>query len=81
MAEGLRPHKVSEIYIMGAPVHNYGSDISTTLDTKVLALHAHVGQVGEFFSDIEHMLRGWSAELGKRYGVAYAEEFHRTTNL
>src|SRR5579864_7064633 len=34
LEEGLKPHKVSEVYIMGAPSINYFVDISDTIDVK-----------------------------------------------
>ena len=41
LAEGLQPHKIKELYIMGAPEINHAIDISPTLDTKLEALRAH----------------------------------------
>ena len=80
MEEGLRPHKVSEIYIMGAPVVNYAVDISSTMEQKLAALRAHASQIGSF-SGMEERVRKISSELGARHGVAYAEEFHRVENV
>ncbi len=77
LEEGLRPHKVSEIYISGAPVLNYFVDISATIDLKVAAIGAHASQHINN-PDMESRVRNFSAEQGKKYGVAYAEEFHRT---
>ncbi len=77
MHEGLKPHKISEIYIMGAPVANYAVDISTTMDIKMAALRAHSSQVGDHIDELEQRLRSIDAETGKRHSVAYAEEFHR----
>jgi LmbE family N-acetylglucosaminyl deacetylase len=78
--EGLLPHKVREIYIMGAPEQNYASDISATFDLKVAALAAHASQVGPRMADLEPRLRQWATELGTQYGFAYAEVFHKTEN-
>ena len=80
LVEGLPPHKVSEIYITGAPVHNYAVDISETIEQKMRALAAHVSQVSAGFEEFEQRLRQGSAESGKKYGYAYAEEFHRVEN-
>lgn len=78
--EGLRPHKVSEVYITGAPVQNHSIDISSTIDLKLAALRAHVSQVGESFTELEKFLRGLDAQTGQKYGYAYAEEYHRVEN-
>ncbi len=80
LEEGLRPHKVSEIYIGGAPVLNYAVDITSTMDLKIASLRAHVSQVGDHFADMENLIRFFNAESGKKHGYAYAEEFHRAEN-
>ena len=80
LEEGLLPHKVSEIYIMGAPVVNYFVDISNVIDQKIEALLAHKSQFPGRFDEIMQMIRTRSAELGEKYGVSYAEDFHFTEN-
>ncbi len=80
MHEGLKPHKVSEIFITGAPVQNYAIDITSTMDLKMKALHAHISQLGNSDRDFEEFLRSFAAEIGKKYGYTYAEEFHRVEN-
>ena len=80
MDEGLLPHKVREIYIMGAPEQNYASDISATFDVKLAALAAHDSQVGARMAEMELRLRQWASELGAQYGFTYAEIFHKTEN-
>ena len=78
--EGLRPHKVLEMYITIAPVVNYGVDITSTMDLKMAALRAHASQVGDHIAELEKMLRAIDAEQGKPYGFAYAEVFHKMEN-
>lgn len=80
LVDGLKPHKVREIYVMGAPVQNHAVDISTTLDTKIEALRAHVSQLADHFDQVEQRVRAWSAEAGARHGFAAAEEFHLILN-
>ncbi len=80
LEEGLLPHKVGEVYFTGAPVMNYAVDISETFDLKIAALRAHASQLGDRFAELEKMFRTRSAELGAKYGMAYAEEFHRSEN-
>jgi LmbE family N-acetylglucosaminyl deacetylase len=80
LEEGLLPHKVSEIYIMGAPIVNYFVDISNVIDQKIEALLAHKSQFPDRYDEITQMIRTRSAELGEKYGVSYAEDFHFTEN-
>lgn len=78
--EGLNRHKVSEIWIVGAPVLNHYVDISSTIDKKIAALREHDSQLGANFDRVEKSVRGWSAETGKKYGVDYAEAFNVAIN-
>ena len=80
LAEGLKPHKIRELYVMGAPEVNHAIDISTTLDLKLQALRAHDSQVGARFAEMEPRLREWAARGGEAYGLGAAEVFHRTEN-
>jgi LmbE family N-acetylglucosaminyl deacetylase len=80
LAEGLKPHKVSEIYIVGAPVENHYVDITETFETKLEALRAHTSQVSADFEAIVPMLRYWAASVGKKIGSLYGESFHRVEN-
>jgi LmbE family N-acetylglucosaminyl deacetylase len=80
LEEDLWPHKVREIYIMGAPFVNHAVDITATMDRKLAALRAHASQVGDRTDALEERLRKGAAELGAQYGMTYAEVFHRTEN-
>lgn len=80
LTEGLKPHKVRELYISGAPTTNVAVDISATLDQKIEALRAHTSQLAARFDEIEALIRRWTAEVGKKYEMAAAEEFHRAEN-
>lgn len=77
LEEGLQPHKVSEIYVMGPPEVNYFVDISAAIEKKIAALAAHSSQLGDRMGELEQMIRQRSAEAGEKHGVSYAEEFHR----
>jgi LmbE family N-acetylglucosaminyl deacetylase len=78
--EGLGPHKVRELYIMGAPELNHAVDVSATFDLKLAALAAHASLVGARMAELEPRLRTWAAELGGQHGFQYAELFHKTEN-
>ncbi|MEI7554442.1 PIG-L deacetylase family protein [Candidatus Chlorohelix sp.] len=77
--EGLEPHKVQEIFFMGAPTQNFMVDITGTIELKLAALKAHASQLPDF-APIEERIRSWATSTGKKYDVSYAEEFHRTEN-
>jgi LmbE family N-acetylglucosaminyl deacetylase len=80
LAEGLKPHKVHELYVMGAPELNHCEDIVATWDTKVAALREHRSQLEARFDDIVERIRGWAEDNGRMHGVALAELFNRTEN-
>lgn len=80
LAEGLKPHKIRELFVMGAPEVNHAIDISATLDLKIEALRAHDSQVGARFAEMEPRLREWAAKNGETYGFGAAEVFHHTEN-
>lgn len=78
--EGLLPHKVKEIYIVGTPQPNIAIDISAVFERKLHALHAHASQVGAENPELDVRMRQWAIELGEKYGLPMAEVFHRTEN-
>lgn len=80
LGEGLQPHKVSQVYIMGAPLVNHAVDISSTIDQKFAALRAHDSQLGAHFAELASMFLSFSLEVGKKYGFTHAEEFHLAEN-
>ena len=78
--EGLLPHKVKEIYIVGTPQPNIAIDISAVFERKLHALHAHASQVGAVNPELDARMHQWATELGAKYGLPMAEVFHRTEN-
>jgi LmbE family N-acetylglucosaminyl deacetylase len=75
IAEGLEPHKVTEVYLSGTNEPDYYVDISDHMETKLEALRAHASQVGDW--EFEERIREWATEGGKRADppVEYAEGF------
>jgi LmbE family N-acetylglucosaminyl deacetylase len=77
IAEGLEPHKVSDLLFMGNfdDRSNFYVDITDTYETKLDALAAHASQV-----DMEQV-SGWlgimSKQLGEKGGFDRAESFIR----
>lgn len=78
MAEGLKPHKVSEVYLGGSEESDTFVDISETIELKIKAIGCHLSQVsnseGKPFQD---WVREWAKETGKEQGMDYAEGFRR----
>lgn len=78
--EGLLPHKVKEIFIVGTPQPNVAIDISAVFAQKLHALHAHASQVGAENPELDQRLHDWAVEIGERFNMPMAEIFHRTEN-
>ena len=53
-AEGLRPHKVKEVYFTGAEDPDFFVDISETFEIKIKAIGCHISQVGDHSQDWEN---------------------------
>ena len=70
IANGLEPHKVSEIYIWGSERANFSVDITDVIDTKIAALKEHTSQFTEDF--IRMILERWKDADGR-----YVESFRR----
>src|SRR5258708_12655357 len=80
VAEGPMPHKVKELYIVGAPNLNHWVDISDTMDVKIAALMAHASQFVGRTDEIAQRVREQRATIGQKYRVTYADEFHLPLN-
>jgi len=76
LAEGLKAHKVKQVFIAGALDPDVFVDIGATLATKCRALKAHRSQVGKG-EWVEQLLTAWALRDGKRGGVRHAEAFKR----
>lgn len=77
LAEGLTPHRVRELWVVGGPVTNHHVDITATVDLKIEALRQHDSQLGAHFDEVEQSVRRGLAMMGSRYSVKAAEEFYR----
>jgi LmbE family N-acetylglucosaminyl deacetylase len=72
LAEGLEPHKVSDLYFALTHKPNTYVDISEHIEAKLDALRCHPSQFDE---KVVQMVKGWNAEAGEEFGVAFAETF------
>lgn len=76
LAEGLEPHKVTEVYIASSEEKcDYFVDIGAHLETKFASLAAHASQMGDW--DFRPMLSRWSrdtAAVARQRSYPGAEE-------
>jgi LmbE family N-acetylglucosaminyl deacetylase len=75
LAEGLHPHKVREVYLIGHADPDAALDITGTMEQKLAALRCHASQVMKDFAGVEARVRDRAAETGKPHGYTYAEAF------
>ena len=75
-AEGLEPHKVLDVYVMGTDTPDTWIDISATLDRKIEALRRHVSQIGDM-DGMEERVRQRAADVAKGHDLQLAECFKR----
>ena len=74
LTQGLEPHKVKEVHMVGWDEPEIVVDISETIDLKIKALQCHVSQIKDVAA-MEKRVRERNAELGKSKGFAFAETF------
>ena len=75
LEDGLEPHKVSEVWIMGHDDDDKFVDVTDYIDVAVSALKSHSCQTtGE---DVGQQLIDWRSRTGEKVGFAYAESFKR----
>lgn len=78
--EDLQPWKeLEETWLMGPGGGSTVVDVTTTVERKFEALHAHASQTGDW--EMEKFMRARMADLGAKHGYAYAESFRVITPL
>ena len=77
LAEGLEPHKVSEVYLWHSEEPDTYFDITDTYELKRESLYRHVSQVGQPNEERDARSRRRYEETGKKFGVPLAEQFKR----
>lgn len=78
MKENLVPHKVEEMIFFGTHSPNFWQDITEVMELKIKAILSHKSQIKDP-EQMEKFLKVRFGEVGKRFGVAYAEPFRRLT--
>lgn len=78
LAEGLAPHRASEVLLAGGDQPDYYVDVSRYLARKVQALRCHQSQVARMTGkELRERVRQWAREMGERGGYKLAEGFRR----
>ncbi len=72
--EGLKPHKVSALYMLNFDNHTEVVDISKTISLKIRALECHKSQISK--SSLGWVMK-MAAMIGKEKGYKFAEAFVR----
>jgi len=77
-ADGLKPHKVKEIFFWASDDINYRSDISDTYPLKLAALHCHKSQMQALdIPRMEKWLKQRCEEMAQGENFQLAEGLHR----
>lgn len=77
LKEGLDPHVVGEVFVVGTSSPDHWVDITKSIDRKVKALKAHDSQVGG--RPVEEFVPDRARAIGKDHDMEYAEAFKRLT--
>ncbi len=75
LEEGLEPHKVSEVWIMGHDDDDKFVDVTDCIEIAVSALKSHSSQIAD--EDVGKQLIDWRYRIGQKVGFTYAESFKR----
>ena len=69
VSQGLDPHTVKEVWLMGHASADLRVDVTDTFDRKIAALRAHHSQTSHR-DDLEDMIRGWLTLGAEAAGMA-----------
>lgn len=81
IAEGLTPHRVTEIYFWGSEEPDTFIDIGETFSIKLAALSCHVSQIGQHAEILKERIKERDSKIGQNQGVPVAEAFRRVELL
>lgn len=74
LVEGLKEHRVHNVYFFASDQPNYYVDITAFMEKKIEALRTHTSQIRT--SGLEERMRSRARIVGQEIGVEYAEAFH-----
>lgn len=74
IGDGLRPHRVEEVYLFGTDSPDLWVDITPTFSRKMEAIARHASQIANI-AEVATEVSSWNRYLGEGRGFAYAEAF------
>ena len=77
LKEGYEPHKVSEVWIIGAPDPDLWVNVTDHMETSINALLQHASQMSRSDKEIKEMMYSGRRERAEGKGMIYAETFKR----
>ena len=77
LKEGLKPHKVREMWFWGTEEPNFKQDITDTIDIKMEALKCHKSQLGDVPPEMRSRMMEFARINAKGEKFELAEAFHR----
>ena len=75
LEQGLEPHKVKELWVMGSDLGEEYVDVSETIEIAIQALQKHASQIENMDAVANHM-RDWRTRNGESVNMRYAEKLH-----
>lgn len=77
LEEGLKPHKVREVWCWGSDDINFRSDVTETFDIKLKALGCHKSQIGDIPPEMRQRMMDWAKMNAEEEDFELGEAFHR----
>jgi LmbE family N-acetylglucosaminyl deacetylase len=78
LKDGLEPHKVAEVWVMGHPEPDLWIDVTDSIETSIKALAQHASQLGDRSGEeTGKFMRQWRRSRAEGKGMQYAESFRR----
>ena len=76
--EGLEPHKVAEVWVIGSPNPNFWVDVTDHIETSIESLSQHVSQIGDRnIKEVTTHMKDRRRKTATGRGIKYAEEFQQ----
>ena len=75
LEEGLEPHKVSEVWVVGHPEPDHWVDVSEHMETSAKALAQHASQLSWSAEEADKFMRQWRRRTAVGRGMQYAEAY------
>lgn len=77
LEQGLEPHNVSEVWVMGHPEPDTWIDVTESIDVSIDALLQHTSQLSGSPEEIERFMKVGRRKRARGKGMRYAETFKR----